>query len=208
MGCNDSSSHQFCAATKKTVACLVLRYKPRNRRSDFETQITKPELPVLRHKLKNRRPWFWYSTNKLVLFMSLRMVHTAHDATCAWPSPVICTRSPTSAKIIIAVRHVAHATCTPRDKQTWFSTRNKNKGKTTEMSRIQIQTSACQWLITYQTNELITWFLNLSLNESIGNTTHKVWILNPRPHEAQLEDQEVKESSRRSSRRREKSQGQ
>jgi hypothetical protein len=32
---------------------LVLRPKPRNRRGDFEAQITKPELPVLRPKPGN-----------------------------------------------------------------------------------------------------------------------------------------------------------
>jgi hypothetical protein len=58
---------------RKTVARLVLRLKPMNRHGDFEDQITKPELPVLRHKPRNpshrfwgqiernRRPWFWGS---------------------------------------------------------------------------------------------------------------------------------------------------
>jgi hypothetical protein len=31
---------------RQTKAHLVLRPKPKNRRSDFETQITKPGLPV------------------------------------------------------------------------------------------------------------------------------------------------------------------
>jgi hypothetical protein len=35
---------------RQTEAHLVLRPKLRNRRGDFESQITKPELPVLRHK--------------------------------------------------------------------------------------------------------------------------------------------------------------
>jgi hypothetical protein len=49
----------------QTKARLVLRPKPRNRRGDFETQITKPELTVLRPKLKNPPPpWFWGSTKK------------------------------------------------------------------------------------------------------------------------------------------------
>jgi hypothetical protein len=44
---------------------LVLRSKPRNRRGDFEAQITKPELPVLRLKPGNPPPpWFWGSTKK------------------------------------------------------------------------------------------------------------------------------------------------
>jgi hypothetical protein len=44
---------------------LVLRPKPRNRYSDFEAQITKLELPVLRPKPRNPPPpWFWGSTKK------------------------------------------------------------------------------------------------------------------------------------------------
>jgi hypothetical protein len=34
------------------------------------------------------------------------------------PSPVLCTRSPTPATILVTTRHPAPATCTPRDKQT------------------------------------------------------------------------------------------
>jgi hypothetical protein len=42
-----------------------LRPKPRNRRVNFEAQITKPELPVLRPKLGNSPPpWFRGSTKK------------------------------------------------------------------------------------------------------------------------------------------------
>jgi hypothetical protein len=44
---------------------LVLRPKPRNRRGDFEAQITKPELQILRPKPENPPPpWFWGSTKK------------------------------------------------------------------------------------------------------------------------------------------------
>jgi hypothetical protein len=45
-----------------------------------------------------------------------------------------------------------------------------------------------------QTNELTTWFLNLPLDEFIDNKKHKVWSLNPRSHEAQVEDQKAKKS--------------
>jgi hypothetical protein len=45
---------------------LVLRPKPKNRRDDFDAQITKSELPILRPKLENPPPpWFWGSNNKL-----------------------------------------------------------------------------------------------------------------------------------------------
>jgi hypothetical protein len=44
---------------------LVLRPKTRNYHGDFEAQITKPELPVLRPKPENPPPpWFWGSTKK------------------------------------------------------------------------------------------------------------------------------------------------
>jgi hypothetical protein len=50
---------------RQTEVCLVLRPKPRNHHSDFEAQITKPELSVLRPKLGNPSPpWFWVSTKK------------------------------------------------------------------------------------------------------------------------------------------------
>jgi hypothetical protein len=44
---------------------LVLRPKSRNRHDDFEAQITKPKLPVLRPKPENPPPpWFWGSTKE------------------------------------------------------------------------------------------------------------------------------------------------
>jgi hypothetical protein len=38
---------------RQTEDCLVLRSKPRNRHGDFEVQIIKPKLPVLRSKSPN-----------------------------------------------------------------------------------------------------------------------------------------------------------
>jgi hypothetical protein len=46
------------------------------------------------------------------------------------PSPVLCTRSPTPATVLVAARHAAPVTCTSRDKQTRFSERIKDKRKT------------------------------------------------------------------------------
>jgi hypothetical protein len=43
----------------------MLKPKPRNRRGDFEAQITKPKLSVLRLKPGNPPPpWFWGSIKK------------------------------------------------------------------------------------------------------------------------------------------------
>jgi hypothetical protein len=47
---------------------MILRHKPRNHRGDFEVQITKPDLPVLRPKPENPPPpWFWGSTKKPIV---------------------------------------------------------------------------------------------------------------------------------------------
>jgi hypothetical protein len=46
------------------------------------------------------------------------------------PSPILCTRSPTPATVLVTTRHAAPATCTPRNKQTRFFERNKGKRKT------------------------------------------------------------------------------
>jgi hypothetical protein len=49
----------------QTEACLVFSSKPRIHRSDFEAQIIKPQLSVLRPKPGNPpTPWFWGSTKK------------------------------------------------------------------------------------------------------------------------------------------------
>jgi hypothetical protein len=50
---------------RQTEVHLVLRSKSINRRGDFEVQIIKPELPILRPKPENPLPpWFWGSTKK------------------------------------------------------------------------------------------------------------------------------------------------
>jgi hypothetical protein len=53
-----------------------------------------------------------------------------------------------------------------------------------------------------QTKKLTTWLLNLPLDESIDNKKYEARSSNPRPREAQLENQKAKKSSRRSSKRR------
>jgi hypothetical protein len=53
---------------------------------------------------------------------------TTEYPTCATiPGPL--HRSPTLTTILVAARHAATASCTPRDKQTRFSERNKDKKK-------------------------------------------------------------------------------
>jgi hypothetical protein len=54
-----SRQKKTSGSRRQTKTCLVLMPKPKNRRGDFETQITKPELPVLRPKPGNSPPpWF------------------------------------------------------------------------------------------------------------------------------------------------------
>jgi hypothetical protein len=59
-----------------------------------------------------------------------------------------------------------------------------------------------------QSKELATWFSNLPLNEFIDNKKIKVWSSNPKPHEAQLEDQKSQERLKKVIKKREKPQGQ
>jgi hypothetical protein len=46
------------------------------------------------------------------------------------PSPVLCSRSPTPATVLIIAHHVVPITFTPWDKQTWFFEWSKDKRKT------------------------------------------------------------------------------
>jgi hypothetical protein len=90
------------------------------------------------------------------------------------PFPVLYTRSPTPAIILIAACHAAPATCTPQDKQMRFSNRYKDKGKT--IKTVLNSNSNLGKSMTHhnQTKELTTWFLNLPLDESIDNKKYKV----------------------------------
>jgi hypothetical protein len=116
----------FEAQTKKPTRWFWCT-NHQTRSNDFEAQIEKPSTLVLRLN-QETRSWFWGSTKKPDLLISTCMVQTAHGITrppdrpateyptCALPSPILCTRSPTM--ILIAAHHVAPAICTPQDKQT------------------------------------------------------------------------------------------
>jgi hypothetical protein len=179
---------------------LGLRLKPRNCRGGFEA---KP--------LTNRRHQFLGQTRKPVLLVSSTCtMRVAHDITwapdclapeyptCAWLSPILYTKSPTPTSIHIVARHVAFATYMSWDKQTRFSTSNNLIWVSSiEMRWIQIQTRTSQFLITHINqgrNHLVSqsppWWVHWQLQ------VHKVWILNWRPIEAQLNDHKPKTSSK------------
>jgi hypothetical protein len=62
---------------RQTITHLVLRCKQRNRRGDFEVQITKLQLPVLRLKLENPPPpWFCGSTKKPTIGFEVKLGET------------------------------------------------------------------------------------------------------------------------------------
>jgi hypothetical protein len=85
------------------------------------------------------------------------------------PSPVLCTRSPTHATVLVTARHAAPATYTPRDKQTRFSNETKTKEKQNETILDSNSNLAKSMTHHNQTKELITWFLNLPIDDSIDN---------------------------------------
>jgi hypothetical protein len=86
--------------------------------------------------------------------------------------------------MLVAARHTAPATCIPQDKQTRFSKQNKDKRKTKQT--IPDSNSNLTKSMTHhnQTNKLTTWFLKLSLDESIDNksTKFEVQIQDPMKH--------------------------
>jgi hypothetical protein len=75
--------------------------------------------------------------------------------------------------ILVTARHTAPATYTPRDKQTRFYKQKKEKEK--QNKTILDSNSKLAKSMTHhnQTKELFTWFLNLSLDESINNKRTK-----------------------------------
>jgi hypothetical protein len=146
------------------------------------SQITKPQLPILRPNPGNLKlPVLRTNREKpstLVLrpnqethaLVSLCMVQTSYDVTrppnhlgteyptYVLPFSVLCSRSSTPSTILVTACHVAPVTYTSRDKQTRFSTRT-DRGRITETSRIRIQTTASQWLITIKSRY---WLLSFS----------------------------------------------
>jgi hypothetical protein len=242
---------------RQTKASLVFWPKPKNCRGDFEAQITKWKLPVLRPKPGNPPPpLFWGSTKKPTADFEakpgetvttsfeaklektvaagfetkpLETVTTGFEAKpvktvwvvlrpnhsqtvdlgfeaqprnplslspCArcrphtappdisttrppsirpvWPSPVLYTRSPTLATVLVAARHAAPTTCTPQDKQTRFSNETKINKDKTKLSRIWIQTSSSKWLITIKPRN---WPLGFSISSLMSPLTTKAQSL-------------------------------
>jgi hypothetical protein len=71
---------------------LILRPKPRNRRGDFDAQITKPELPILRPKSGNPPPpWFCGSTKKLTAGFEAKPGETVTTGFEAKPMKTVAT---------------------------------------------------------------------------------------------------------------------
>jgi hypothetical protein len=95
--------------------------------------------------------------------------------------------------VLITARHAVPATCTPWDKQMRFSKQNKEKRKIKqnypgfEFKPRQVNDSS-------QSNQGIDDLVSQSPPWWVHwQQKHKIWSLNPRPHEAQLEDPKSQE---------------
>jgi hypothetical protein len=122
---------------RQIIAHLILRPKPRNHHGDFVAKSSNRSYRFWGPNQETHRPYFWGLTKKPALLVSLGMVQTANSVfrpldrlaieypACAWPSLILCTKSPTPASILITARHAAPVTYTSWDKQTHFSTRHK-----------------------------------------------------------------------------------
>jgi hypothetical protein len=170
----------FEAQTGKPSTTLVLSLNQEIITTGFEAKPEKPIRVVL-------RPNHWQTVNLGFEAQPRNLRSSSPHSRCrphtaspdlpiirppstrlVWPSPVLCTRSPTPAMILVAANHATPATCTPRDKKMWFFKRTKDKGKTTELSQIQIETSPSQWLITIKPRSFSCW---------ITDELIKVWVL-------------------------------
>jgi hypothetical protein len=80
------------------------------------------------------------------------------------------TRSPTLVTVFVAARHATPTSCTPRDKQTRFSKRNKVKVKVKQNKTILDLNSNLTKLMTHhnQIKELTTWFLRAEFGYENG----------------------------------------
>jgi hypothetical protein len=120
--------------------------------------------------------------------------------------PVLCTRSPTPATVLITTRHAAPATCTPWDTQTWFSKWNKDKRKIKQnhpgfkfKPRQVNDSSQSNQGFDHLVSQTPPWWV-------YWQQKHKVWSSNPRPHEAQLEDPKRQKKAQEGHLKEEKSQ--
>jgi hypothetical protein len=83
------------------------------------------------------------------------------------PSLVLCIRSPTPTTILVAARHATPATCTPWDKQTWFSEWNKDKRKT-KRTYLRFEFKPCQVNDSSQSNQGIDHLVSQEYLHVIG----------------------------------------
>jgi hypothetical protein len=71
---------------------LGFEAQTRNRHGDFEDQITKPVLPVLRPKPKNPPPpWFWGSTKKPITSFEVKPGETVATGFKVKPAKTVAT---------------------------------------------------------------------------------------------------------------------
>ncbi len=194
----------FCDATDKLIStwfwgpnqetvAVILRPKSPNQLSvwglNWET------LHHLGFEAQPRNPRFWSPRARCRPHTAPPDLSTARHLSTrpVRPSPVLCTRSPTRATVLVAARHVAPTSCTPRDKQTRFSERTKDKEKQ-KQNYPGFEFKPCQVNDSSQSNQVTVHLVSQSPPWWVHwQQKHKVWSSNPRPHEAQLEDQKSKE---------------
>jgi hypothetical protein len=88
---------------RQTEAHMVLRPKPRNYRGDFEAQITKPKLPILRPKPGSPPPpWFCGSTKKPTTGFEAKPGETVTSSFEAKLEKIVATSFETKLEKIVA----------------------------------------------------------------------------------------------------------
>jgi hypothetical protein len=211
---------------RQTITHLVLRPKLRNHHGDFICQIIKPWYAILRPKLGNPNELFCGQTTRTVatsfetkpgetvdLDFEAKPRNSRSSSPCAWCRPHIASpelliiQPPStwpmldhpwsSAPSLILLPRSSSLPAMPHLSPTHHET-----SKCASPHKIDSRVEPPKFLIFKFKPRY--WPLGFSISLLISTLTtqrHKIWILNPRQHEAQLEDQKPKKNSRMSSRR-------
>jgi hypothetical protein len=153
--------HQFWGQTRENRRHWFWGQTRENRHYWFWGQTDKNRLSGFEAKpVTNRQPWFWGSTKKPALLISTCTVLTAHYTTPPLDCPA--TEYPNGATIPGPLHQVSYSChdprrCTPcrtchlhttRQANVILQTKQRQKKNKLKLSRIRIQSSPSQWLIT------------------------------------------------------------
>jgi hypothetical protein len=204
----------FEAKPEKTILVVLRSNHWQTVTIGFEAQTDeKPSQCFCGQTTDKLMTWFWGSTKKPVLLVSTCTMYTAHGATRPLDRPA--TEYPTCANIPGPLHQISYSSHDPRRcmpcctchlhtmRQANAILQMKQRIRVKQPNRPVFEFKPHQVNDSSQSNQGTDHLVSQSSPWWVHwQQRHKVWSSNPRPHEAQLEDQKAKKSSRMSSKRR------